>query len=88
MPFLDRLISADMSDEAARRRAAEGDEGVGPASRPSPTEGLHEDEQAATRPVGSSSYFARAASVGAMMAPGHGSRRRRDHPPADRGGAS
>ena len=68
VPFLDRLISADMSEEAARRRAAEGEEGVSPAIRPSPTEGLHEHEQVA--PAGRFlSYFARAASVGALMAP-------------------
>ena len=34
VPFLDRLISADMSDAAARRRGAEGEAGAGPAARP------------------------------------------------------
>lgn len=70
VPFLDRLISADMSDAAARRRA-EGDEDAGPgrAGRPGPTEGLHEDEQAASPAGRFLSYFARAASVGALMAP-------------------
>ena len=34
LPFLDRLISADMSEEAARRRAAGGDEGVGSPTLP------------------------------------------------------
>ena len=69
VPFMDRLISADMSDEAARRRAAQGAEGVGPADRPGPTEGLHEDEEAATPAGRFLSYFARAASVGRLMAP-------------------
>jgi cytidylate kinase len=69
LPFLDRLISADMSDEAARRREAEGDLGVGPTDRPGPTEGLHEDEQASTPAGRFLSYFARAASVGALLAP-------------------
>jgi cytidylate kinase len=59
VPFLDRLISADMSDAAARQRAA----------APTSTEGLHEDEQAASPAGRFLSYFARAASVGAMMAP-------------------
>jgi cytidylate kinase len=68
VPFLDRLISADMSEAAARRRAAAGEEGVSPAAQPGSTEGLHEDEQVA--PAGRFlSYFARAASVGALMAP-------------------
>jgi cytidylate kinase len=72
VPFLDRLISADMSSAAAaRRRAAPGDEDVEPerAGPPAPTEGLHEDEQAASPAGRFLSYFARAASVGAMMAP-------------------
>ncbi len=69
VPFLDRLISADMSEEAARRRAGEGDPGAGPSGQPGPTEGLHEDEQAATPAGRFLSYFARAASVGALMAP-------------------
>jgi cytidylate kinase len=63
LPFLDRLISADMSEEAARRREGEG------AGPPGPTEGLHEDEQAAIPAGRFLSYFARAASVGALMAP-------------------
>jgi hypothetical protein len=69
VPFVDRLISADMSDAAARRRAAEGDAGARAAERPTSTEGLHEDEQAASPAGRFLSYFARAASVGAMMAP-------------------
>jgi cytidylate kinase len=63
VPFLDRLISADMSAEAARRRPADGDAGAGVG------EGLHEDEQAAIPAGRFLSYFARAASVGALIAP-------------------
>jgi cytidylate kinase len=69
VPFVDRLISADMSDAAARRRGPESDVGTGAAGRPTSTEGLHEDEQAATPAGRFFSYFARAASVGSMMAP-------------------
>jgi cytidylate kinase len=69
LPFLDRLISADMSEEAARRRATETDERVGSSEPPSSSEGLHEDEQAATPAGRFLSYFARAASVGALIAP-------------------
>ena len=58
LPFLDRLISADMSEEAARRSAEE-----------ATSEGLHDEERAATPAGRFLSYFARAASVGALMAP-------------------
>lgn len=56
LPFIDRLISADMSQDAARQEAksreslCEGEQEIAPAGR-------------------FLSYFARAASVGAMMAP-------------------
>jgi cytidylate kinase len=55
LPFVDRLISADMSQDAARSERSQ--------------EGLSEGEQAATPTGRFLSYFARAASVGAMMAP-------------------
>jgi cytidylate kinase len=55
LPFVDRLISADMSQDAARTDHSE--------------EGLCEGEQATTPAGRFLSYFARAASVGAMMAP-------------------
>jgi cytidylate kinase len=69
VPFLDRLISADMSEAVARRRTSEPDAGVGPAGRSGSTEGLHEDEQAASPAGRFLSYFARAASVGALVVP-------------------
>ncbi len=56
LPFIDRLISADMSQDAARRE---------PTSR----EGLCEGEREIAPAGRFLSYFARAASVGAMMAP-------------------
>jgi cytidylate kinase len=55
LPFVDRLISADMSQDAARDDRSQ--------------EGLCEGEQATTPAGRFLSYFARAASVGAMMAP-------------------
>lgn len=58
LPFIDRLISADMSQDVAREEARS-------ASRESLCEGERE-----IAPAGRFlSYFARAASVGAMMAP-------------------
>ena len=56
LPFIDRLISADMSQDAARQEAK---------SR----EGLCEGEREIAPAGRFLSYFARAASVGAMMAP-------------------
>jgi cytidylate kinase len=61
LPFIDRLISADMSQDAARAERRAG------AVRSE--EGLCEGEQAATPAGRFLSYFARAASVGPMMAP-------------------
>ena len=61
MPFVDRLISADMSQDAARARTR-------PARRPV-SGGLSGGRAAATPAGRFLSYFARAASVGAMMAP-------------------
>jgi cytidylate kinase len=55
VPFVDRLISADMSQDAAQQERSE--------------EGLGEGEQETTPAGRFLSYFARAASVGAMMAP-------------------
>ncbi len=78
MPFVDRLISADMSQDAARRAENEAGAGAGESraagpSEPAPTgrsrESLTEDEQTASPAGRFLSYFARAASVGAMMAP-------------------
>jgi cytidylate kinase len=56
VPFIDRLITADMSQDVARREAK---------SR----EGLCEGEREVAPAGRFLSYFARAASVGAMMAP-------------------
>jgi cytidylate kinase len=56
VPFIDRLISADLSQDVARREAK---------SR----EGLCEGEREVAPAGRFLSYFARAASVGAMMAP-------------------
>jgi cytidylate kinase len=64
LPFIDRLISADLSQDAAQ---VERD--AGPVRS---EEGLCEGEQAATPAGRFLSYFARAASVGAMMAPDAG----------------
>jgi cytidylate kinase len=61
LPFIDRLISADMSQDAAR---AERDAGAARSE-----EGLCAGEQAATPAGRFLSYFARAASVGPMIAP-------------------
>jgi cytidylate kinase len=58
LPFVDRLISADMSQDVARRERSE--------------EGLCEGEQATTPAGRFLSYFARAASVGVVMAPDAG----------------
>jgi cytidylate kinase len=55
LPFVDRLISADMSQDAARRERSE--------------EGLCEGEQETTPAGRFLSYFARAASVGVVMTP-------------------
>ena len=55
LPFVDRLISADMSQDAARSERSQ--------------EGLCEGEQETTPAGRFLSYFARAASVGVMMAP-------------------
>jgi cytidylate kinase len=55
IPFIDRLISADMSQDAAEEMRSQ--------------EGLCEGEEAASPAGRFLSYFARAASVGAMMAP-------------------
>ncbi len=84
LPFVDRLISADMSQDAAlaTRSASESDgnhcagdpaaaagSGTGSRSEARSREGLTEDEQTTTPAGRFLSYFARAASVGAMMAP-------------------
>ncbi len=62
LPFVDRLISADMSQDAAQR---ERDQRGGQSQ-----ESLGQEEPAAASAAGRFlSYFARAASVGAMMAP-------------------
>jgi hypothetical protein len=55
LPFVDRLISADMSQQVVSDQRSK--------------EGLIEGEQAATPTGRFLSYFARAASVGAVMAP-------------------
>jgi cytidylate kinase len=55
LPFVDRLISADMSQDAARRERSE--------------EGLSEGERETTPAGRFLSYFARAASVGVVMTP-------------------
>lgn len=56
LPFIDRLISADMSQEAARGELHS-------------TEGLQEGEREVAPAGRFLSYFARAASVGAMVPP-------------------
>jgi cytidylate kinase len=61
LPFVDRLITADMSQDAARR------ERRGRAERSQ--EGLCEGEQETTPAGRFLSYFARAASVGVVMTP-------------------
>ena len=70
LPFIDRLITADMSEDAARRerqdQLAQADPSRGGERS---QEGLSEGEQATTPAGRFLSYFARAASVGAMMAP-------------------
>jgi cytidylate kinase len=63
LPFIDRLISADLSQDAWRRDREAGKAGERSA------EGLSEGEQATTPTGRFLSYFARAASVGVMMAP-------------------
>ena len=55
IPFLDRFLSADLSQAAAEQGRSE--------------EGLVEGEQSLTPAGRFLSYFARAASVGAMVAP-------------------
>jgi cytidylate kinase len=79
LPFIDRLISADMSQDAARQeRVSERQQSSasgasdplgGPGAAERSQEGLSEGEQATTPAGRFLSYFARAASVGAMMAP-------------------
>ena len=59
-PFIDRLISADMSQDAAREEAK---------SAAKSGEGLGEGEREIAPAGRFLSYFARAASVGAMLAP-------------------
>jgi cytidylate kinase len=61
LPFVDRLITADMSQDAARRERS------GRAARSQ--EGLCEGEQETTPAGRFLSYFARAASVGVVMTP-------------------
>src|SRR6202007_633910 len=61
LPFVDRLISADMSQDAASRERAEH---VGRSQ-----EGLCEGERETTPAGRFLSYFARAASVGVVMTP-------------------
>ncbi|HEX4863803.1 MAG TPA: cytidylate kinase-like family protein [Acidimicrobiales bacterium] len=56
VPFIDRLITADFSQDVARREAKS-------------KEGLCEEEREVAPAGRFLSYFARAASVGAMMAP-------------------
>jgi cytidylate kinase len=58
LPFVDRLISADMSQDVAQRERSE--------------EGLSEGEEATTPAGRFLSYFARAASVGVILAPDAG----------------
>jgi cytidylate kinase len=60
LPFVDRLITADMSEEAARK-----ERGWEERSQ----EGLMEGEQETTPAGRFLSYFARAASVGVVMTP-------------------
>ena len=61
LPFIDRLISADLSQDAARKTAGE--------ARGRSEEGLTEGEREATAGGRLLSYFARAASVGAVIPP-------------------
>jgi cytidylate kinase len=61
LPFVDRLITADMSQDVARRERS------APAERSQ--EGLCEGEQETTPAGRFLSYFARAASVGVVMTP-------------------
>jgi cytidylate kinase len=61
LPFVDRLITADMSQDVARRERSGGAERS--------QEGLCEGEQETTPPGRFLSYFARAASVGVVMTP-------------------
>src|SRR5205823_984200 len=61
LPFVDRLITADMSQDAARRERS--------ARTERSQEGLCEGEQETTPAGRFLSYFARAASVGVVMAP-------------------
>ncbi len=69
VPFVDRLISADMSQDISREERALD---AGQPEKPGPErsqEGLTEYEQM-TSPTGRLlSYFARAASIGVMLAP-------------------
>jgi cytidylate kinase len=58
LPFVDRLISADMSQDVAQQERSE--------------EGLSEGEEATTPAGRFLSYFARAASVGVILAPDAG----------------
>ena len=63
LPFVDRLITADMSQDVARRERS-GRTGPGRSQ-----EGLCEGEQETTPAGRFLSYFARAASVGVVMTP-------------------
>src|ERR1700744_5816716 len=73
LPFVDRLISADMSQKAARGAAAQAQ--AEPTTTPKASggarseEGLSEGEQAAAPAGRFLSYFARAWDVGALMTP-------------------
>ena len=60
VPFIDRLITADLSQDVARREAT---------AMAKSMEGLCEGEREVAPAGRFLSYFARAASVGAMMAP-------------------
>jgi cytidylate kinase len=64
LPFMDRLISADLSQDAARNASGDSPYGDGRSE-----EGLSEGEREATAGSRLLSYFARAASVGAVIPP-------------------
>lgn len=66
LPFIDRLISADLSQDAWRSERSERAKHKTPERS---AEGLCEGEQATTPTGRFLSYFARAASVGVMMTP-------------------
>ncbi|MGH9115645.1 MAG: AAA family ATPase [Acidimicrobiales bacterium] len=74
LPFVDRLISADLSQDAARREREAGSGAGGGGAAPAEAvahseEGLSEGEEESTPAGRFLSYFARAASVGSMVAP-------------------